>query len=66
MRDDDQTVTERTRTVPEQVFEQFIEALQEAGVPKELVGRLRKTLIEDRIFTESAMKAAIFGEETRP
>jgi len=32
----------------------------------ELVARLRKTLLEDKAFTERALKDAVFGEESPP
>ena len=49
--------------VPAQVFRSFIEAVG-GDVPAEVAPRLRKTLIEDRIFTERALRAAIFGEDS--
>ncbi len=47
--------------VPAQVFEKFLHALAEAGLSDELSARLRKTLLEDKTFTEPALKTAIFG-----
>jgi hypothetical protein len=52
--------------VPTQVFEKALEELAVAGLPEELVTRLRKTLLEDRAFTENALKKAVFGEEPPP
>lgn len=49
--------------VPARVFEQFLAELAKAEVPAEVVARLRKTLMEDRLFTDAALKQAIFGEE---
>ncbi len=49
--------------VPAQVFEQFLAELAGAGVPEEVVMRLRKTLVEDRAFGEMALKKAVLGEE---
>jgi hypothetical protein len=49
--------------VPAQVFENFLEALRDAGASPELIARLRKALLEDKIFAEHALKAAVFGEE---
>ena len=48
--------------VPAQVFEKFLQALGEAGASAELVARLRKTLFEDKAFTERALKEAVLGE----
>ncbi|HEY3853179.1 MAG TPA: hypothetical protein VGO67_02165 [Verrucomicrobiae bacterium] len=47
--------------VPTQVFEAFLKSIQAAGEDAELVARLRKTLMEERSFSEAAMKMAIFG-----
>lgn len=55
-----------TSDVPAQVFETFLQSLGEAGMSAELVARLRKTLLEDKVFTERALKDAIFGEESPP
>jgi hypothetical protein len=52
--------------VPAQVFEQFLIDLVGAEIPTEVVARLRKTLIEDRVFTDTALKQAVFGEEPAP
>lgn len=49
--------------VPAQVFEQFLADLAKAAVPPEVVARLRKTLLEDRLFNDTALNKAIFGEE---
>lgn len=50
--------------VPNQVFEKFLQVLGEAGASTELVARLRKTLLDDRVFTERALKDAVLGEES--
>lgn len=55
-----------TPDVPTQVFEKFLEALKEAGASPELVARLRKTLLEDKKFTERALKEAVLAEEPLP
>ncbi len=52
--------------VPAQVFEKFLQALEGATVSAELVARLRKTLLEDKTFTEQALKEAVLGEEPAP
>jgi hypothetical protein len=57
---------EGTTDVPAQVFEKFLQALEDTGAPAELVARLRKTLLEDKAFTERALKEAILAEEPLP
>ncbi len=52
--------------VPAQVFEKFLQALGGTGVPTELIARLRKTLLEDKTFTERALKEAVLAEEPLP
>lgn len=52
--------------VPTQVFEKFLEDLRDTGVSVDLVARLRKTLLEDKKFTEHALKEAVLPEETPP
>jgi len=55
--------TEGTAEVPAQVFEKFLQALEDAGVSVELVARLRKTLLKDKTFTDRALKEAVLAEE---
>ncbi len=57
---------EGTPDVPAQVFERFLRALEGASAPAELVTRLRKALLEDKTFTERALKEAVLGEELAP
>lgn len=57
---------ERTLDVPAQVFEKFLQALEDAGASAELIARLRRTLLEDKTFTERALKEAVLGEEPTP
>ena len=57
---------ERTADVPARVFEQFLQALEGAGASTELVGRLRKTLLEDKSYTDRALREAMFGEGAEP
>jgi tripartite-type tricarboxylate transporter receptor subunit TctC len=57
---------EGTPDVPAQVFEKFLQALENTSASAELVARLRKALVEDRTFTERALKAAVLGEESLP
>lgn len=52
--------------VPTQVFEKFLEALAGAGLPADLVARLRKTILEEKDFTDRALKAAVLAEEPLP
>lgn len=52
--------------VPAQVFEKFLKTLADTGASAELVTRLRKVLLEERIFTERVLKAAVLGEESLP
>jgi len=57
---------EGTPDVPAQVFEEFLQALGGAGASTELVIRLRKALLEDKTFTERALKEAVLAEEPVP
>jgi hypothetical protein len=52
--------------VPVQVFEKFLHELGGAGASPEMVARLRKALVEDKTFTEHALKEALFAEESLP
>jgi len=52
--------------VPTQVFQQFLHNVEVADLSPELVARLRKTLIEEKTFTDRALMAAVFGEEAVP
>jgi len=60
------TTVLKVTDVPAQVFEQFLIDLVGAEIPTEVVTRLSKTLLEDRIFTDTALKQAVFGEEPTP
>ena len=63
--DADETVAEeRLHDVPVLIFEKFLEDLENAGVSTELVTRLRKALLEEQVFTDSALKTAVLGEDT--
>lgn len=55
-----------TFDVPAQVFEKFLQALSNAGASAELVARLRKALLEEKKFTERALKEAVLPEEPLP
>ena len=48
--------------VPAHVFESFLQALEASGASAELVARLRKTLLVDKVFTDKAFKEALFPE----
>jgi hypothetical protein len=50
--------------IPTQVFESFLTELASTEASSEMVARLRKTLLVDQVYTESALKAAVLGEET--
>jgi len=52
--------------VPALVFETFLEALRQAGGADDLIIRLRKALLEEKKFTERALKNAVFPEELLP
>jgi hypothetical protein len=56
----------RTSDVPARVFEKFLSDLAGAGLPADLIARLRTTLIEQRAFGERALKAAVLAEESLP
>lgn len=56
--------TEGAPDVPIQIFEEFLQALGSAGASASLVAHLRKTLLEDKAFTEHALKEAILSEES--
>lgn len=45
--------------VPRQVFEKFLDELQQADLPEKTVERLRKVLLEQPDFTEAAIAAAL-------
>lgn len=57
---------EGTPNIPAQVFEKFLQALGGVGASAELVARLRKTLLDERTFTDRALKVAVLGEESPP
>ena len=57
---------ENTHDIPTQIFVNYLQALESAGVSVELVARFRKTLLEDETFTERALKEAVLPEEPLP
>jgi hypothetical protein len=58
-----QTPSPKATDVPTQVFDQFLGKLGLANVPAEVVARLRKTLVDDRAFTELALRKAVLGDD---
>lgn len=47
-----------------EVFEKFLTALEQAGIPEEVRARLRQTLLSDPKFSDAALRTAVFGEES--
>jgi hypothetical protein len=58
--------TEGLGDVPRGVFEKFLGELAGAGLPPEVISRLHKTLLDNKVFSERALKEAVFGEESLP
>jgi hypothetical protein len=52
--------------IPARVFEKYLQALVDAKASPEVISRLRATLLEEKSFTERALKDAVFGEEVQP
>ena len=59
-------IVDGTPDVPAQIFEKFLQGLESKDVSADLVARLRKILLEDKMFTERALKDAILAEEPLP
>lgn len=59
-----QTSDPASQDIPERIFEVFLANLETAGVEEAVRTRLRKTLIEDKRFSEAAIRAAVFANET--
>ena len=57
--------SEQASDVPTLILEKFLDTLVSKEVSTTLVARLRKTLLEDKNFTERALKEAFFTEEPR-
>jgi hypothetical protein len=55
----------RMPDVPMQIFDKFITNLLEAGVSPEVVDQLRTTLIQDKKYTERALREAVLGPEAQ-
>ncbi len=59
------TMPDRIPDVPVQIFHKFLEDLHEAGASQELVDELRKTLLQEKKYTEPALRKAILGPEAQ-
>lgn len=46
-----------------EVFEKFLATLEQLELPEEVRTRLRNTLLVDGKLTDTALRAAIFGDE---
>jgi len=55
-----------TTDIPGQIFGKFLEALGGTDISPDLIARLRKALLEDKTFSDRALKAAVLGEEEVP
>ena len=51
------------KSLPHQVFEQFLDELKSGGIPEETIERLRKTLIENGQTSVDSVKAALFSTD---
>ena len=47
-----------------EVFEKFLTAIEQAGIPEEVRARLRQTLLVDPKFSDAALRTAVFGEDS--
>ena len=57
--------TTSSQDVPGQVFGEFLRALQAQGMSADLIGRLQKTLVDDKAFSERALRDAVLSEEQK-
>lgn len=48
-----------------EVFQKFLTALEQAAIPEEVRARLRQTLLVDLKSSDSALRTAVFGEESQ-
>lgn len=53
---------EVARDVSAEVFTAFLQALEHEHVDAAVVQRLRQALVEDKTFSERALRTAVFGE----
>jgi len=49
-------------SVPQQVFDQFLKELGNQKVSEEVIGRLKKTLIDEGRVSVEALKTALFSD----
>ena len=49
--------------IPTALFQRFIAELGKTDVPGEVVAALKKALLEDKTFTDAALRAAVTVEE---
>lgn len=49
--------------VTNQIFSRFLESLSNEGMSIELINQLRKILIEEKDYSERALKTAIIEED---
>ena len=58
--------TQTPEGVPEKVFSKFLKRLQESGLDSGMISALKKTLMEDRVFSEARIKQALLtNSETK-
>jgi hypothetical protein len=48
--------------VPSRVFQEFVQALEAEGVSKDVVARLRQTLLVENSLSDKALREALFPE----
>ena len=52
--------TKAATDVPSSVFQSFLKSLEAKEIDPAIIERLRKQLLDSKVFTESAMREAIF------
>lgn len=57
------SVAQTATDAPTRVFEGFLDALAKNGITEDIIGRLRKTLITEKKFSDKALRDAIFNPE---
>lgn len=60
----DSAPTPSVSDVPAMVFEKFLSDLATAKVSADVIKRLRTTLLEERSFTDRALKSAVLTDES--
>jgi len=53
----------KTLSVPQQIFEQFLEELETQKVPKEVIARLRKNLVDNGQISVEILKESLFSND---